>query len=839
MKFRKRKTDMIKGKIVHRILLAGLLLAPLAGLHAALPAAAGKTDLEKVFVTPPDIAKPGVWWHWMGCNVSKEGITRDLEAFKAAGFSSASIFGMADVCTPWAGNIENSPNNGLIAFTDPWWKLVRFAASEGKRLGFDVGVHNCPGYTSSGGPWITPELSMQVVCHSQTAVDGGVTFSGRLPRPQVDVHGNNMFPMYCGVTDRVENPPIPERLTYFQDIAVIALPAEGVVAKDHVIDLTSRMHADGQLEWTAPLGKWIIYRVGHTTAGTLTQPAQWEAHGLECDKMSDKAVGFHMNHVVGDLQRNLGDLLGTGLQHVLFDSYEAGTPSWTPLMSQEFKQRRGYDVTPFLATFAGRIVGSPDDTGKFNADFQRTIFDLYRENYFPVVQRVLNEAKLRFACEPYGGPWEISGAAPHIDRVMTEFWSGVQFGGDTQEGFFNAGNGKRHNILEAESFTGGPNVSAWTETPAWLKSTGDGAFLAGINRLILHSAVHQPWDERFRPGNSMGQWGTHFGRFQTWWEPGKAWVSYLQRCQAILQWGEHAPTAFSVVSGLKVNAIHRHDADADAWFVANTGSISGESRCLFTVTGKQPELWDPTTGAKRDLSDFEDANGKTSVTLHFAPTQSWLVIFRKAAVKSTVITDNFPALTTVRLIDGEWDVSFDPKWGGPAHASFTKLEDWTKRPEVGIRYYSGTAIYRTTFDSPKSGSRLDLGTVNHLARVRLNGTDLGVAWCPPWSVAIPANVLKTSDNHLEIEVTNVWANRLIGDEQEPADCEWLPGHMGNGGFLKHFPDWFVKGDPRPSKGRYCFVTWNYFNKDSLLIPSGLLGPVTVQAEDTGDLERRK
>ena len=84
-------------------------------------------------------------------------------------------------------------------------------------------------------------------------------------------------------------------------------------------------------------------------------------------------------------------------------------------------------------------------------------------------------------------------------------------------------------------------------------------------------------------------------------------------------------------------------------------------------------------------------------------------------------------------------------------------------------------------------------------------------------------------NELEIEVTNVWANRLIGDEQEPPDCEWVPGHhfANQGGYLKRFPDWFVKKEPRSSKGRFCFTTWNYFTKDSPLIPSGLLGPVTI------------
>jgi hypothetical protein len=212
-------------------------------------------DLEQGFSNPPDLAKPGVWWHWMGCNVTKAGITRDLEAFKEAGIGGATIFGMADVCSPWAAHIENSPNEGLIAFTDPWWEMVRHAAAEGKRLGIDVGLHNCPGYTSTGGPWITPELAMQQIFQSQTPVEGGVVFDGVLPRPEVGPRGDMLFPMVNKQTGVLEKPVIAGRTNYWCDIAVLAVPAEGVIAKDQVIDLTAKMDVAGRLAWTPPAGK--------------------------------------------------------------------------------------------------------------------------------------------------------------------------------------------------------------------------------------------------------------------------------------------------------------------------------------------------------------------------------------------------------------------------------------------------------------------------------------------------------------------------------------------------------------------------------------------------------
>ena len=166
------------------------------------------------------------------------------------------------------------------------------------------------------------------------------------------------------------------------------------------------------------------------------------------------------------------------------------------------------------------------------------------------------------------------------------------------------------------------------------------------------------------------------------------------------------------------------------------------------------------------------------------------------------------------------------------------MDDWTKRAEKGIKYFSGTAVYTKSFDvagidsltGKNANIYLDLGEVKCLARVKINNIDLGVIWTAPWNVKIPPHLLWAKNNHIVIEVTNVWANRLIGDEQEPSDCEWVPGAF-SGSYLKAFPDWFVKNKPRPSAGRYCFTTWNYFTKNSPLVSSGLLGPVRIMKED--------
>ena len=121
---------------------------------------------------------------------------------------------------------------------------------------------------------------------------------------------------------------------------------------------------------------------------------------------------------------------------------------------------------------------------------------------------------------------------------------------------------------------------------------------------------------------------------------------------------------------------------------------------------------------------------------------------------------------------------------------------------------------------------LDLGTVNVIAEVKLNGKKLGILWKPPFKVEI-TNVVKTGSNHLEIEVTNLWVNRLIGDEKYPDDCTWKKHPRRKGFYLAEFPDWFVQGKERPSEERKTFAAWKFYKEDDPLLTSGLIGPVRI------------
>jgi predicted GH43/DUF377 family glycosyl hydrolase len=263
---------------------------------------------------------------------------------------------------------------------------------------------------------------------------------------------------------------------------------------------------------------------------------------------------------------------------------------------------------------------------------------------------------------------------------------------------------------------------------------------------------------------------------------------------------------------------HRTTKHQEIYFVSNKSSKPIQADCTFRVAKSNPQLWNPVTGQIRELPQCKTEKGLTIIPMEFQAHESFFVIFpRKGSSKQVANAGgvNFPKTTPVATLEGSWEVSFDPKWGGPEKVTFDALQDWTHHAERGIKYYSGIATYRKIFDLPhESGERihLDLGTVHDIARVRLNGKDLGVVWCAPWRVDITDGV-KTKGNVLEVEIANRWPNRMLGDQQAPdkdvRTVKWESGLLGG----KEY-----------KTGRYTFATTGGPNK---LLSSGLLGPVTL------------
>ncbi len=320
-----------------------------------------------------------------------------------------------------------------------------------------------------------------------------------------------------------------------------------IVPKNAFIDLTSQIKKDNTLVWDVPAGDWKIIRLGYVSLGYKNHPASKFGAGYEVDKLSAEALNFHFDQYAGKLCRMLGELAGgksLGLKGILVDSYEVGSQNWTKGLEQEFARRTGYEMKPYYPVLTGVVVGSLDESERFLWDFRRVLADLFSENYAGALAKKCHTNGLNLILEPYGnGPMDNLQYGQFADIPMGEVWSGRGFG---RRGSGNARYvsslahtwGRKYAAMEA--FTGPPwNGSRWQITPFHLKAQGDYIFSQGINRLVIHSFVHQPWaDDQYAPGLTLGKYGIHFNRLQTWWPLARDWIRYLTRCQYLLQEGK-------------------------------------------------------------------------------------------------------------------------------------------------------------------------------------------------------------------------------------------------------------------------------------------------------------
>ena len=491
---------------------------------------AQNTFLEQNFQNPPPSAKPRTIWFWINGNVSKKGITADLEAMKKIGIQEALLFNVS----------LGHPKGNAPYLSSEWLELFEFAALEAKRLGLEMGFHNGAGWSSSGGPTITPEYAMQEVVYAKIIHQGGEIFKGRLLQPET-------------------------KLGYYQDIAVLAFPNPkskerikdldikslshkvrshlnpddktvsdlAVLKKSEIIDLTSKLTNDGFLEWDAPLEEWVILRLGHTPTGELNRFASDGGRGLECDKMNSKAVDAFWEGSIKPIISKLDTLVGSVVKRCHIDSYEVGTANWTPNFASEFKQLRSYDCQAYLPALAGYYVENGEETERFLWDFRRTIGDLIAKNYYRRMGELSHRHGMQFSAEPYWGPFDNMQVGEPADLVMSEFWSGTLAFFDSPKFVASIAKLNGSSIAEAEAFT---DIGGWQRHPGSLKAIGDLAWAQGINRFVFHCFVHQPWDAA--PGLTLGPFGIDFNRLNTWWNQGKPFIDYISRGQFLLQQGK-------------------------------------------------------------------------------------------------------------------------------------------------------------------------------------------------------------------------------------------------------------------------------------------------------------
>ncbi len=509
-------------------------------------------DLVEEFRSPPHSAKPWVYCFWLEGNVTREGITADLEAMRRAGIGGL-LFMDGDMGNP------KGPHRFM---SESWRAMFQHMVSEAGRLGLEVNLNNCPGWAGSGGPWVKPEQASQKVVASETMIQGPVHFHAVLaqpsttrdfyrdiavlacPAPAADAAGKfrrienfNSTKSFAGDQDFAGCVPWPRFIPTNPQWPIV--PGAQCIASVKVQDLTARMDQRGRLTWDVPPGRWLILRIGHTVAGGGTRMAQAEAAGLECDKLSKSAIEAHFSAMVEKLAADVGPLAGKTLVSTHADSWESGSGNWTAGFRDEYRRRRGYDLLPYLPTLNGLIVDSLDVSERFLWDYRETICEMLLENYAGHLRELAHKKGLRLSIEAYDGTCDDLRYAGRADEPMCEFWQRGCYTGlplcDIVEEMASAAHVYGNRILGAEALT------CWRgdflDHPATLKRLGDWAFSAGVNRFNFSEWIMQPWP-RHVPGVSFLFIGTAFHRSLTWWEQSKPWHEYVARCQHMLRQGQ-------------------------------------------------------------------------------------------------------------------------------------------------------------------------------------------------------------------------------------------------------------------------------------------------------------
>jgi hypothetical protein len=526
--------------------------------------------LIKGFLNPPPSSKPGVYWYFMDGNMTKASMIADLESMKKVGIGNL-IFLEVNVGIP----------RGKVDFlSEEWQGMFAHAVKECERLDIAMTLGIGPGWTGSGGPWVKPNESMLHLVSSSTLVSGGTKqIKLPIPKPKAPFFGEGAF------TEELKK----QWNDYYEDVAVLAYPAPKVngsakaslisdieekalyyrapyssapnvkpylsysttfktsdagsaILKQDIIDLTSKLKPNGELDWVAPAGNWIVLRFGKRNNGAITRPAPYPGLGFEADKFDTLAMKNHLDHYTGVLMNKIGknfkNSIG-GLKMLHMDSWEMGAQNWTGQFREEFTKRRGYDPLPFYPVYNGTIVESESISERFLWDLRQTSQELALQNHAGYVKRYANKNGMGLSIEPYdmnpNSDLELGAIA---DVPMAEFWS-AGYGFNAAFSCIEATSIAHVNgisLVPAEAFTAQDN-EGWKQHPASMKNQGDWAFAAGINRFVFHTFQNQTLPDSLKPGMTMGPYGVQWNRNQTWWPMAGAYHDYLSRSQYLLQQG--------------------------------------------------------------------------------------------------------------------------------------------------------------------------------------------------------------------------------------------------------------------------------------------------------------
>ena len=1000
----------------------------------------GPDDIITSFQNPPKAARPYVWWHWMDGEVSLDGIKKDLEWMDAVGIAGFHQFDAGGVNMPKAAPFKRP------YLSESWKEAFRYAVAKADSLGMEMTVASAPGWSSTGGPWVSPKDAMKKLEWQTVEVQGGkvdvqlpelqkiigpyrdierkdehvsvdpygydiAVVAVRLPKNDgviraVTVHLKDVgfrpregsvdtgFMLQCSKDGKKWKDicPVPKsplqyvtfnipptkakhfrvtgdkvlglelfsepKVNLFEEKAGYCFPYDfkkygtGAVAdkfcvrNSDVLDLTSKMDSDGHLQCTLPEGRWRIYRFGASLTGKMNHPASPNATGLEVDKLDKDAWTRYFHKYLDMYKEAAGGMLGAkGITHLLVDSYEAGTETWTANLPQEFRARRGYDLLPWMPVLAGEIIDSPERSEAFLFDWRKTLSELFEENYQRINKIIAAYGMKGTYIESHETGRAFVGDGMAVKKNATVPQSAIWVE-DSPSGSMipsaisdiresaSVAHIYGQNIAAAESFTAnGDGKHAYTYHPGNIKRVADMALASGLNRFVIHDSASQPSDD-YLPGLALFRYGQWFHRNETWAPYAKVWTDYLARSCQMLQLGRNVADIL-LFYGEDTNATSEYGGEFLKYLpkipagynfdYANPdvllNAVRVENRNLVTDSGQRYRILVLGSGARKNMSEMMNARIASfiaeGVTVCFEeelvetlkltglqadveiagnegfiyggtalknqrghdccltgiqfvhreiPSPSarndsgvvrndnlyWFCNFTQKAWEGEVklrdggkyaallnaedgsavllpeggnslklklkagdavfvlLTDEsliIPAAkpeyrnSTILTLERWWDVEFNQRGGEKAVETFSVLNDWTTNSDPVVKYFSGTANYKSAFTVPTGAlsglqeAKLDLGTVNVMAELIINGHNAGVLWREPYISPDILPWLKEGDNTIEVNVTNLWVNRMIGDRQ--------------------------RGEKPVTKVR------RFYTAGDKLLPSGLLGPVKL------------
>lgn len=579
------------------VMLFGSLLG-CSGTDKDQPARKAGVDydyLKSSFQKPDRIYGMNCWWWWLNGNVTKEAITKELEAMKSRNFQGAMIFD--------AGGYNQRGNKdvpaGPLFGSKEWTDLFVFALDEAKRLGLEIGFNIQSGW-NLGGPCVTPQHAAKQLTYSEQKVAGGKTQRLRLMQPEIhkDFYKDIAVLAFPSNRENETDEPISDLdlKLGFHELGggapdcrfLLENVSRGkekkpdkticLIDPDKIVDLTGKMDGEGTLEWDVPAGDWTVMRIGYTCtlAEVSTSSRDWQGNVL--DYMDKGAFDFYWDKIVEPILQAAGEKhTGSTLKFMETDSWECGGMNWTDIFADEFRAYCGYDLTRFLPLVGGHVVGNIDTSNAFLADFRKTIAHLVATNHYARFAEHAHQHGMGIQPEsagPHAGPLDGIKNYGFSDIMMSEFWSPSPHRPLPKDRFYlkqasSAAHIYGKKIVGAESFTTiGPhwNDELWHDQ----KSAFDHEICAGLNRVYFHTFTSSPASQGI-PGQEYFA-GTHVNPRVTWWGKSAPFIDYMHRVQMLAQegtfvadvlyyYGDHVPNVYPYKQADMAGAMFGFDYD--------------------------------------------------------------------------------------------------------------------------------------------------------------------------------------------------------------------------------------------------------------------------------------